>query len=434
MNIRTIRIGVVGLGTVGAALVESLQANAGIIRADVGAEVVIARIAEKDATRRKSIHAPGTVLSLDWRDLVADRDIDIVVELMGGTSAARDLVLASLRAGKHVITANKALLANHWTEVLTEAHKAGRAVGFEASVMAGVPVIHVLQSGLSGHRISAISGILNGTSNFILTRIGENGVDRRQALEEARQKGFCEADPSLDLEGFDAAQKLAILGSLVLGRWLPPQDVHREGIGNLEKEDLLEARNSFGYVLKPLAILKRRATGVEARVQPTFLDKRSPLAEVSREFNALLIESDAAGPITLIGKGAGGAPAASGVLADIVEIARRIRHADSGASVPRLPRPGPVHVLPYDQLESRFFLRFTVCDRPGVLSKIFRCLSSERISIANSEIRNTPDGATGLVYAATYRTHAKAVRKALKTIDVQPALVKRKTLMVPIQE
>ena len=434
MNIGATRIGVVGLGTVGAALVESLQANADIIRADVGAEVVIARIAEKDATRRKGIHAPDAVLSSDWRDLVADLDIDIVVELMGGTNAARDLVLASLRAGKHVVTANKALMASHWTEVLTEAHKAERSVGFEASVMAGVPVIHVLQSGLSGHRISAISGILNGTSNFILTRIGENGVDRRQALKEAREKGFCEADPSLDLEGFDAAQKLSILGSLVLHRWLPPQDIHREGIGNLEKEDLLEARNSFGYVLKPLAILKRRATGVEARVQPTFLDKRSPLAEVSREFNALLIESDAAGPITLIGKGAGGAPAASGVLADVVEIARRARHAGAGAGVPRLPRPEPVHVLPYAQLESRFFLRFTVCDRPGVLSRIFRHLSSERISIANSEIRNTPDGATGLVYAATYRTHAKAVRKALAVIDAQPALVKRKTLMVPIQE
>lgn len=433
-NNKSIKIGVVGLGTVGESLVNILRESAEIIKTDVGAGVEIARVADSDPKKLKDSRLPRKIHSNDWRAVVEDPDISIIVELIGGTGTAHELMLSALKAGKHVVTANKALMSKHWNDILGRATKARRAVGFEASVMAGVPVIRTLQYGLVGNHITSIHAILNGTSNFILTRAGEADGDFDRALKEAQEKGFCEADPTLDVEGYDASQKLSIMSSLALRKWVRPEDVYREGIGELEKQDLVEAYNSFGFVIKPLAIFKRGHEGIEARVHPTFLDKDNPLAAVSRESNAALIESDIAGAVTLEGKGAGGNPAAAGVLADIVEIARELHHGGKDIIVPHSPQTRErAKLLKFEELELRFLLRFTVWDRPGVLSQIFRELSKRNISIANSEIRNRPDGTTGLVYAATYPASVRAVFRALKTIESSPETVKRKTLAVPIE-
>jgi len=428
-------IGVVGLGTVGTGLVRSLRRARRLIRERCGVEVVVARAAELDRRRARASGLPAVRLTADYREVLADPEVQVVAELIGGTDAAREVVLGALRAGKHVVTANKALLAKHWRRIFALAHRRRRGVGFEASVMAGVPVIRTLERGLSGNVVRSLHGILNGTSNFILTRMARRGMEFDRALAEARRRGLCEADASLDVDGHDAAQKLSILGSIALGKWLPPSAVHREGIGHLERLDLAEAREEFGYVLRPLAILKARAGGVEARVHPTFVPLYHPLASVEEEFNALLIQADIAGPVMLSGKGAGQRPAASGVLSDVIDVVRTIaQDGGSSALVRPVPAPDRLRVTPLADVETKYYLRFSVVDRPGVLSFIAGALGRNRVSIARCHQRGRSQSGAVPVFVITHQAREGAVRKALAEIDSARSMVKRRTVLIRIEE
>ena len=431
----SVKIGVVGLGTVGSAVVRALRRNRAVVRARCGVDVEVWRVAELDRRRLHAVGLPPRRLSQDYRAVLAAPEIEIVVELIGGTGAACELVAGALRAGKHVVTANKALLAAQWQQIFSLAHGQRRAVGFEASVMAGVPVIRTLQEGLAGNVIDSLFGILNGTSNFILTRMANRGMEFRRALDEARRRGLCEADASLDIDGYDAAQKLAILASIALGKWLPPSEVYREGIGHIERQDLAAAREQFGYVLRPLAVFKQRAGRVEARVHPTFIPQTHPLAAIENEFNAILINSDTAGPVTLAGKGAGAKPAASGVISDVIALARAIRQGgEGGIPVPLRPAGRRARIAPVADVETKFYLRFSVVDRPGVLSFISGALGKNKVSIATCHQRGRSERGAVPVIMVTHQAREGAVRKALAEIDSATRIVKRKTVAIRIEE
>jgi homoserine dehydrogenase len=430
-----IGIGVVGLGTVGASVVRVLRQNRALVRERCGVGVEVRRAVDLDRKRLRAVGLAPKCLGRDFHAVLADPDVQIVVELIGGAGAARDLVLGALRAGKHVVTANKALLATHWEEIFSLAQERRCAVGFEASVMAGVPVIRSIEEGLAGNVIPSLLGILNGTSNFILTSMASRGMEFSRALDEARRKGLCEANASLDIDGHDAAQKLAILGSLALGKWLPPAEVHREGIGGIQREDLVEAQEEFGYVLRPLAIFKQAGAGVEARVHPTFVPKAHPLASVEDEFNAILINAETAGSVTLVGKGAGAKPAASGVISDVVGLARAIHQGGhEGMLVPLRPTKDRVRVAPIEGVESKFYLRFSVLDRPGVLSYITGVLGKNLVSIASCHQRGRSERGAVPVIIVTHRAREGAVRKALAEIDSATRIVKRATVAIRIEE
>jgi len=428
-----VRLGIVGLGTVGMDVLRTLRKNRAVVRSRCGTEVEVARVADRDVERLRACGLPPAKCSTTFQAILNDPAIEIVVELIGGAGAARELVTQALKAGKHVVTANKALLAAQWQEILSLAHRRRRALGFEASVMAGVPVIHSIEAGLAGNQIQSLFGILNGTTNFILTRMAQ-GLEFDSALHEARARGLCEADASLDIDGYDAAQKLAILGTISLGRRVPVAAIYREGIGQIERFDIEEARSQFDYVLRPLAVLKR-GRQVEARVHPTFIPTHHPLAAIENEFNALLIHTDTAGPITLSGKGAGGKPAASGVISDIVEVARAIRKGDGEAAlVPAQPAPGSVRIAPIEEVQSKFYLRFSVVDRPRILAFISGALGRHGVSIATChQLGRSERGAVPLIMV-THLTREGAMRRALSRIDASHRIVKRKTVVVRIEE
>lgn len=435
MKERSIKIGVVGLGTVGVGVVKALRRNRAIVRARCGVAVELRRVAELDRRRHRASRLPAKCLTTDYNVLLKDPEIDIIVELIGGTSAARGIVLKALRAGKHVVTANKALLAAHWRQIFSVAGRKQCAVGFESSVMAGVPVVRTLKEGLSGNVIQSLLGILNGTSNFVLTRMTRRGMEFNKALDEARRRGLCEADASLDIDGFDAVQKLSILGSIALGKWLPPGSIFREGIGHVERLDLEEAKQQFGYVIRPLAIMKQRKDGVEARVHPTFVPLDHSLAAVDNEFNAILVNSDTAGPVTLSGKGAGERPAASGVVSDVIHIARAI-HLGGGAVADMLPGSGAEkpRVVPIEDVETKFYLRFSVVDSPGVLSFIAGVLGRHNVSIVSCHQRGRSERGSVPVFMITHQAREGSVRKALAAINLRRGIVKRKTVAVRIEE
>lgn len=431
----SIKIGVVGLGTVGGGVVSALRRNRAVVRARCGVDVEVRRVADIDENRLKATKLPKKCLTRDYHDIVNDPQIHVVVELIGGTGIARKVLIEALNAGKHVVTANKALVATYWEELFSLAHRQKRGIGFEASVMAGVPVIRTLAEGLAGNNIRSIHAILNGTSNFILTRMDSRGMDMKRAIEEARKRGLCEADHSLDTEGYDAQQKLSILASIATGKWLPPSDISREGIGRIEKQDLTEARDQFGYVLRPLAIFKRISGRTEARVHPTFIPLDHPLANIENEHNAALIEADTAGPVTIAGKGAGDKPAASGVISDIIALARDIwQRGHDGILVPHSPDGGRLSVAPAEEISSKFYLRFSVVDRPGVLAFIAGGLGNSGVSIATCYQRGRSEKGNVSIFMTTHQAKVGSLRKALAEIDKTRNLIKRPTLAIHIED
>ena len=435
MNKDSIKIGVVGLGTVGAGVVRALRRNRAIVRARCGVDVEVRRVADLDAGKLRATNLPQRCLSRDYADILTDPDIQIVVELIGGTTAAHKLAAGTLQAGKHLVLANKALLASHWREIFTLAHRQHCAIGFEASVMAGIPVIRTIEEGLAGNRVRSMFGILNGTSNFILTRIAKRGMEFRRALEEAQRRGLCEANPALDIDGHDAAQKLSILASIALGKWLAPSSIYCEGIGHVERQDVAEARDQFGYVIRPLAIFKARKDKVEARVHPTLVPADHPLAAIENEFNAIHINADTAGPVTLAGKGAGEKPAASGVISDVIGLARALHQkGENAALVPFPPAKQKARVARMDAVETKFYLRFTVVDRPGVLSFITGELGRQKVSIASCHQRGRSASGSVPVVMITHQAREGAVRKALAVVDAARRMVKRKTVAIRIEE
>ncbi|MFI5315339.1 MAG: homoserine dehydrogenase [Myxococcota bacterium] len=380
---RAMRIGLVGLGTIGTGVVRALQSHAALIAERLGFPLELARIADIDLERDRGVELTGVRLTRDWRELVNDPEIDLVVELVGGTRVAKDVVLAALDAGKHVVTANKALLATHGAEIYSLAASKHTEIAFEASVGGTIPVLRALREGLCADRVLALHGIVNGTCNFILTQMEANGEPYEVCLKRAQELGFAEPDPSFDVDGVDSAHKLVILAGLAFGVRLAPDAFPIDGIRRIVPADVEYARR-IGLRIKLLAVAKRVASGVEARVHPTMIPRESVLAGVDGSMNAIEVRGELSGPTLYYGAGAGALPTASAVLADLMELARARRLGVAGR-VPPLGTPEPSDAVLCKPGEERgeYYVRFTALDKPGVLSRITGALGARGISIAS---------------------------------------------------
>jgi len=383
MSDRTMRVGLVGLGTIGTGVVRAFQGHGALIAERLGFRLALTRIADVDLERDRGVDLGGYRLSRDWREIVDDPEIDLVVELVGGTRVARELVLAALDAGKHVVTANKALIAQHGRDIFALAASKGTEIAFEASVGGTIPVLRALREGLCADRVLALHGIVNGTCNFILTEMEATGEPYEACLKRAQDLGFAEADPSADIDGIDSANKLAILAGLAFGVYLAPSAFPIEGIRHIVPADV-EYASRIGFRIKLLAVAKRDGHGLSARVHPTMIPRKSVLAGVDGSMNAVEVHGELSGPTLYYGAGAGSLPTASAVVADLMELARARRHGVSGR-VPPLGTPEPREAelcAPGDQ-RGEFYVRFTAHDSPGVLSRITGALGARGISIAS---------------------------------------------------
>ena len=384
---KQVNVGIIGFGTVGAGTVDNLLANKEIIANRVGCDIIIKKIADLDIKTDRGISIDPCVFTTDASELIRDPDIDIIVELIGGFGKAKEYIIAALEKGKHVVTANKALLAEHGREIYETAEKNNVSICFEASVGGGIPVIRSLREGLPSNRIRTIMGILNGTSNYILTKMTQGGMSYDQAVKDAIDLGYAEDPPDLDVDGTDAAHKLAILISLSFGTAVSFDSIYREGINCLTPDDITFAKE-FGYCLKLLAIAKNKGGGrIEARVHPAMVSEDNIMANVHDAFNAVFIEGDFVGPTLYYGYGAGRNPTGSAVVSDIISIARHIVKDINVPLIPPLAHTGPgkdtLLIQTIDELKIPYYFRFTAVDKPGVLSKIAGVLGDNHISLSS---------------------------------------------------
>jgi homoserine dehydrogenase len=438
MGARAVGVGLVGLGTIGTGVAKVLHRNADVIAQRLGFPLRLVRIADLDLARDRGIDLSGIRFDADAEGLIRDPAVEIVIELIGGYDAARRLTLAAIEAGKHVVTANKALLAVHGAEIFDAAARRGVDVAFEASVAGGIPILRSLREGLAANRIQSVHGILNGTTNFVLTQMEETGEPFEVVLKKAQELGYAEADPSTDIDGIDAAHKLTILAAMAFGARIAFEDVPAEGIRGLLPVDLLAARE-FGYRLKLLGIAKADDEGgrIEARVHPTFVSQTSLLANVGGAMNAVAVSGDAVGSVLFYGAGAGELPTASAVVADLIEIAREIRRGSSRRVAPLSYLPEslePRPLVPLGEIRASCYLRFTALDRPGVLGHIAGALGHHAIGI-ESVIQKGRGGAERSVpvLVKTHPAPELAVRRALEAIDALPD-VTAPTRMIRIEE
>jgi homoserine dehydrogenase len=423
-----INVGIIGFGTVGTGTVRILLENREILKERLGFEINLKRIADLDIERDRGISLPEGVLSTDVDALLNDPHIDIVVELIGGIKPAKDFILKAISNRKHVVTANKALLATAGNEIFTAALEAGVEIGFEASVAGGIPIIKVIREGLVANRIKAVYGIINGTSNYILTKMTEENVEFSEALKEAQDLGYAEADPTLDIEGIDSAHKLALLASLSYGIPISYEDIYREGISQTSPQDIGFA-SDLGYKVKLLAIAKESDNEIELRVHPTMLPKEYLISKVDGSFNAIYIDGDATGPTLYYGRGAGDMPTGSAVVSDIVDIARNIRTNAIGR-VPVITRTlRNVSIKKMDEVISMYYFRFSALDRPGVLSKISGILGNYNISIASVIQKGRRVGEAVPLVVLTHEAKEKDVRQAIREIDLLPVVMDKTIFM-----
>ena len=358
-----------------------LDSQKDLIRQRIGTEISVEQVADRRLDRAREIGVPEKQVVDDWRKLVTNPDLDVIVELIGGTTHAFDLIQAALQGGKHVVTANKALLAERGAELFQTALKHQRHLLFEASVAGGIPIIRALREGLVANRILSIHGIINGTCNYILTRMNDEGLEFKDALAEAKRLGFAEADDSLDVDGHDTAHKAAVLAALAYGFWVPQGQLYTEGLRAVEKQDILYARK-LGYALKLLAIIKTDCDGaVEVRVHPTLIPQSHILASVSGVFNAVLVRGDVVGDTLYYGRGAGGDPTASAVIGDLAQIAAHFPQEQKARNVGHEALQSRLKTM--DEIVSRYYLRLLVVDKPGVLADVARVLASRQIGVSS---------------------------------------------------
>jgi homoserine dehydrogenase len=432
---RTFRAGLIGFGTIGAGVVKLLRAHASDIKKRVGRPITLAAIADIDIGTDRGV-APGAVrLTTDAMSVIKDPEIDVVIELIGGYEPARRFVLAAIAAGKDVVTANKALLAVHGSEVVAAAEEQGVRLGFEASVGGGIPILRALKESLAGDRTTAVYGIVNGTCNHILTTMTREGRGFDEVLAEAQKMGLAEANPAADVDGIDSAHKLALLGTLAFGIAPRFADIPTEGIRHIEAVDIAFARE-LGYTIKLLAIAKDGPKAMEARVHPTMIPSGHVLADVGGAFNAIFVRGEALGPTMYYGQGAGSMPTATAVVADLIAAARDRNLGD----VPRVPPWGTpqaalrkLPVRPLAELESEYYLRFMAVDRPGVLARITGVLGRCDISIASVIQRERNRGTTVPLVLRTHHAREKNLAKALREIG-KLATVRGKPVSIRIEE
>jgi homoserine dehydrogenase len=429
---RKINIGLLGLGQIGTGLYEILTAKKKQFEKQLGVSFEIVRIAEKFPNRKRKIHPPKKLMARDAMEVVRDPAIDVIVELIGGTGAARMLIKEALKDGKHVVTANKALLAEYGDEIFQLAFEKRRWIGFEGSVGGGIPCIKALREGLAANNIESIYAIINGTTNYILTQMTETGMSFAEALAGAQAKGYAEADPTLDIQGIDAAHKLAILVRFAFGGRVKFADIYSEGITQISSDDIAFAKE-FGYVIKLLAIAKKTAAGVEARVQPTLLPKNHILANVSQSFNAVLLRGDETGDVMLYGRGAGAHPTASAIISDLVDISKKDIEGPVDDETVIRALGSKIAVKSITSILSRYYLRFYVIDKPSVLAAIAKVLGKYKVSISDVIQRERSAGKVVPLILLTHEAAEKDVRAAIRKID-HLTLVKGKSQVIRMEQ
>ena len=411
---KDIGIGLLGLGTVGGGVASTLLSKAAILAEQAGAQLVLKKVLERDINKSQALKLAPHTLANNINEVVTDPEVDIVIELLGGEHPAVEYIKQAITNSKHVVTANKEVIAKYGYELLSLARTHNVELRYEASVGSGIPLISPFQQDLAANDISAIYAILNGTTNYILTRMSQEGLDFESALKQAQELGYAEADPADDIEGTDAVYKLAILSSLAFRTSVDPQDIYREGISRLTTQDFRYARE-FGYAIKLLAIAKQADEAIELRVHPVFIPEDSQLAKVNGVFNAIQVEGDLAGKLMFYGRGAGALPASSAIIADALTIARNIRYGVNKTTQIKLNRQLPVK--PMSDIETRYYFSVNVADRPGVLSQISRVLGQNAISIS-SVIQKESDltSQTAVLVFMTHPAREQAVQKALEEV------------------
>ncbi len=423
---RTVGIGLLGLGTVGGGVYKILKAHGRAIEKKTGLRLVVKKVCVKSFGKKRPVTVPRALLTRDANALIQDPSVDILVELIGGIHPAKEWIQKAFAAGKHVVTANKALLAEQGRVIFREAARHSRCLGLEASVCGGIPIIKSLKEGLASNTVSHFLGIVNGTCNFILTSMSRDRLSFDAALAQAQAKGYAEKNPRLDIEGIDSAHKLAILARLAFDAEVPFKAISTEGIKALSITDIEYARE-LGYVLKLLAIGKRVKGGLELRVHPTLLPLSHPLATVRGVYNAVYVRADQTGDLLFYGKGAGMMPTASAVISDIISIAQ-------GGQPSGFNRPAQAaRVLPMDDLRSKYYLRFQVADKPGVLGRIAQTLGRHGISIMSVHQKESHDPRSVPVVILTYEASERDLKKALKEIDSKKD-ISRKTVLIRVEK
>ncbi len=419
-DMKAVRVGLIGVGTVGRGVFDVLNRNCEEISRRAGCEIIVSAASARDLDKAKDFLGPTIKLYRDPLEVVHDENVDIVIELIGGVTTARAVIEASIALAKPVVTANKALIAEQGNDLFALAKKNGSMVAFEAAVAGGIPIIKALREGLSANRIESVAGILNGTTNFILSEMRANGLSFQEALSEAQRLGYAEADPTFDVEGIDAGQKLAIIASLSFGIPIQPEKVYCEGITDLTEGDI-RAAEDFGYRVKLLAITKRRDHGFEMRVHPTLVPQNCVIASVDGAMNAVLVQGNAVGQTLYYGAGAGAEPTASAVIADLVDVVR-LRDAAASAQVPyfafQTDRLNDVPILDMSEVESPCYLRVRVRDEPGVLAGIAGILAEHGVSIEVMRQRESESGHAGVdIVIFTHTTNERSINDSLKEIN-----------------
>ncbi|TMH52441.1 MAG: homoserine dehydrogenase [Betaproteobacteria bacterium] len=427
---KPINVGLLGIGTVGGGTWAVLERNREEISRRAGRDIRISVVADKETAKAKKLTGGKARVTADAFEAVRDPDIDIVIELIGGTTTARELVLAAVESGKHVVTANKALLAIHGNEIFAAAQKKGVMIAFEGAVAGGIPIIKALREGLSANRIEWIAGIINGTSNFILSEMRDKGLPFATVLKEAQKRGYAEADPTFDIEGMDTGHKLTIMAAIAFGIPMQFDKCYKEGIARLTEGDIRYAEQ-LGYRIKLLGITKHTAQGIELRVHPTLIPAKRLIANVEGVMNAVLVKGDAVGPTMYYGAGAGAEPTGSAVVADLVDVTR-LHTADPEQRVPHLAfqpdRMSSLKVLPMDEVVTSYYLRMQVEDRPGVLADISRILADASISINAMVQREPAKGEKQVdIIMLTHQTREKSINTAIGKIEKLPVVTGKVT-------
>lgn len=427
-----IHVGIIGFGTVGTGVIKILFQKQRELEEKIGFPIVIEKVADLDIKRERGITLPQNVIVTDSGEVIDSPSIDIVVELIGGIHPAKEFILRAIKNGKHVVTANKALLATEGHEIFKIAYENNIEIGFEAAVAGGIPIIKIVREALIGNKIQAIYGIINGTSNYILTKMTDERVDFSTALKEAQNLGYAEADPTLDIEGIDAAHKLTILASLAFGTQISFKDVYTEGISKITPLDI-EFSSEFGYKIKLLAIAKQLDKKIELRVHPTMVPKGYLISNVNGVFNAVYVEGDAIGPSLYYGKGAGEMPTGSAVVSDIIDIARNIKKgAVNRLQSVTVSERADLTIKKMEDVQSNYYFRFSVIDKPGVLSKIAGILGGYGISIKSVIQKGRKKEETVPLVMMTHEAVEKDVNQALKEID-KLDVVTGKTMFIRVE-
>jgi len=432
---KEIKVGLIGFGTVGSGVGKILQKNSKLIEKRMGARLILRRVADIDLETDRGVKLNPGVLTRKAEDVIKDPEIDIVMELIGGIEPAKTFILKAIQNRKHIVTANKALLALHGDEIFKEAHRYGVDVNFEASVGGGIPLIRSIKEGLVANRIHSIFGILNGTSNYILSKMTDEGRNFKEVLKEAQEKGYAEVDPTYDIEGIDAAHKLVILIRLAFGTSIQFEEIMTEGISKITPLDIQFSRE-FGYRIKLLAIAKIDKGRIEARVHPTMIPEVYLLATIKGVFNAIYIKGDAVGPTLFYGQGAGQMPTGSAVVSDLVELGRNLIVKASGRRVPLLSfQENAIERIPLKKMDDvviPFYMRFSALDRPGVLSKISGILGKNDISIASVIQKGRRVNGAVPIVMMTHEAKERNVHRALKEMD-RLGVILGKTMFIRVE-